>query len=137
LAAAFHAYYNAHHEANATTEDLRRALEKSSGKNLREFFGRWVFGAGHPIYELTSKSSEPAGGGNWLTIILRQTQDGAAFLDPVPIEITEGGKKRTITIQPKGKLATARVRTERGPASLRIDPDGTLLKEVVNAQQVN
>ena len=43
-------YYNAHREANATTEDLRRALEKSSGKNLKEFFARWVYGAGHPWF---------------------------------------------------------------------------------------
>src|SRR5205814_5271926 len=45
-------YYNAHASANASTEDLRSALEKSSGKNLKGFFARWVYGTGHPQYEL-------------------------------------------------------------------------------------
>jgi len=130
-------YYNAHREGNATTEDLRTALEQSSGKNLREFFARWVYGAGHPIYELTSGSAELAGGEKELTILLKQTQDGEAFLDPVPIEITNGGEKIRITVQPKGKLATAHIRTRSGPISIQVDPDQTLLKEVVSGQQVN
>src|SRR5437660_4514458 len=40
-------YYNAHRSANATSEDLRAALEKASGQNLHQFFARWVFGVGH------------------------------------------------------------------------------------------
>jgi len=132
------AYYNAHRDANATTEDLRKALENSSGKNLREFFARWVYGAGHPIYELTSGAAElPDNGGNDLTILLKQTQDGEAFLDPVPVEITNGSEKTRITIQPQGKLATAHLRTRRGPVSIQVDPEQTLLKEVVSGQMVN
>src|SRR5207247_8278958 len=46
------AYYNAHREANATTEDLRAALESASGKDLKDFFARWVYGTGHPQYQL-------------------------------------------------------------------------------------
>lgn len=118
-------YYNAHREANATTEDLRSALEKSSGKNLKEFFARWVYGAGHPVYELSSDSK-----GDSLTITLRQTQSGEAFLDPVPIEITNGETRQRTIIWPKGKLATARVSSKGKPTSVQVDPDGILLKEV-------
>lgn len=130
-------YYNAHRDGNATTEDLRKALEKSSGKTLREFFARWVYGSGHPVYELTSGAAELAGGGNDLTILLKQTQEGAVFLDPVPIEITNGGEKIRITIQPKGKVATAHIRARSGPISIQVDPEQTLLKEVVSGQMVN
>ena len=45
-------YYDAHRGSLASTEDLRAALEQASGKNLQEFFARWVYGAGHPSYEL-------------------------------------------------------------------------------------
>src|SRR2546421_3362493 len=41
-------YYNAHKSANATSEDLRGALEKASGQSLKEFFASWVYGTGHP-----------------------------------------------------------------------------------------
>jgi aminopeptidase N len=120
-------YYNAHHEGNATTEDLRLALEKSAGKNLKEFFARWVYGAGHPVYELSSNLS-----GDSLTIVVKQTQSDEAFLDPVPVEIRNGETKQRITISPKGKLTSVRVHT-KGQPSIQIDPDGTLLKEVTTA----
>jgi aminopeptidase N len=121
-------YYNEHRESNATTEDLRRALEKSSGKNLKEFFARWIYGPGHPVYEWSSVSH-----GNSLLITIKQVQGGEAFLDPVPIEITNGQDKQRTMLQPKGKVASITVHPKGQPVSIQIDPDGTLLKEVVAA----
>ena len=46
-------YYESHKNSTASTEDLRAALEKASGKDLRAFFARWVYDSGHPQYELT------------------------------------------------------------------------------------
>lgn len=126
-------YYNAHREANATTEDLRHALEKSSGKNLKEFFARWVYGAGHPSYQLSWDSSERSAGPS-LTVELKQLQDGEAFLDPVPIEFTINGQKKIETIYPKSKVTRVSIRLDANPTSAEIDPDGTLLKEVVGAR---
>ena len=126
------AYYLAHRDANATTEDLRKALEESSGTDLSGFFARWIYGSGHPVYEVTSTSAALAGGENSVTIILKQTQEGVAFLDPVPIEITSGGTKTNIKIEPKGKLATTQLRASGLPISIQVDPEGTLLKEIVS-----
>ena len=123
-------YYNAHRDANATTEDLRGALEKSSGKNLKDFFARWVYGAGHPRYQLGWGSMERASVAV-IFVELRQLQDGEAFLDPVPIEFTVNGKKKVETIYPKGKVTRVTIRLNANPTSVEIDPDGTLLKEVV------
>ena len=123
-------YYNDHRDANATTEDLRRALEKSSGKNLKEFFARWVYGSGHPRYQLDWGSMERHAGA-FLSVRLTQLQEGEAFLDPVPIEFTVNGKKQQRTIYPKDKATTVSIRLDANPTSVQIDPDGTLLKEVV------
>jgi aminopeptidase N len=120
-------YYNAHRDANATTEDLRTALEKSSGKNLKQFFARWIYGSGHPIYELTSERV-----GNSLTIVLQQRQIGEAFLDPVPLQYTVNNQTKTETIYPKGKSTRISISAKANPASVEIDPDRTLLKEVVS-----
>jgi aminopeptidase N len=46
-------YYNAHRNSTADTEDLREAFERASGQNLKEFFARWIYGAGHPEYRLS------------------------------------------------------------------------------------
>ncbi len=127
-------YYNGHAQANATTEDLCDALEKASGESLKDFFARWVYGAGHPIYKLTSYSAEYSGAGEFLTLILNQTQTSDAFLDPVPIEITtvKGDKKR-YTIVPTSKNATLTVHLDTFNTSraIKLDPDETLLKEIV------
>ncbi|HVS83276.1 MAG TPA: M1 family metallopeptidase [Pyrinomonadaceae bacterium] len=134
---ALRAYYNAHAQANATTEDLRDALEKASGQNLHEFFARWVYGTGHPVYKLTYGSAEFSAAGEFLTITLDQTQPGESFLDPVPIEITtaDSGKKR-YTISPTNKTATLRVHLDTHATAkvIKLDPDETLLKEVVAKQ---
>src|SRR5438309_3921539 len=124
------AYYLAHREANATTEDLRTALERASGKDLKDFFARWVYGTGHPQYQLqwNSKNAQNA---VFLTVTLEQTQAGEPFLDPVPIEFIVNGKKQQQTIYPKTKLTTTEIRLDANPTSVQLDPDETLLKEVI------
>jgi aminopeptidase N len=123
-------YYSAHRDANANTEDLRKELEESSGKNLKDFFARWIYGAGHPRYQLDWGSMERRAGA-LVTITLRQIQDGEAFLDPVPIEFTVNGQKQKETIYPKSKITTVSFRLSANPTSTQIDPDETLLKEAV------
>src|SRR5690349_9028250 len=85
-------YYHEHQEANATTEDLRAALERASKTNLREFFARWIYGSGHPVYEWSLQAVEQRDGTNLVTIIIKQSQAGAPFLDPIPVTITSEGK---------------------------------------------
>jgi aminopeptidase N len=123
-------YYNDHRDGNATTEDLRQALEQSSGKNLKDFFARWVYGSGHPRYQLDWGSMERHAG-VFLTLNLKQIQNDGAFLDPLPIEFVVNGKKQQQTIFPKGKLTTVSIRLDANPTSIQIDPDETLLKETV------
>ena len=123
-------YYNAHKEANATTEDLREALEKSSGKDLKEFFTRWVYGSGHPRYELgwaMERASVKS-----VTVRLNQLQAGDAFLDPVPVEFTVSGKNERRTIVPTGKSTEVTIQLPGNPSAVTIDPDDTLLKEVIS-----
>ena len=123
-------YYSTHREANATTEDLRRAVEKSSGKNLKEFFARWVYGAGHPRYQVRWGLNRS---GTFLKVTISQLQNGAAFLDPLPIEVEVNGQKIKRTIYPKSKVAALTIRLSGKPTSTKFDPDETLLKEVVPA----
>jgi len=123
-------YYNAHKEANASTEDLRGALEKSSGKDLKTFFARWVYGSGHPIYRVEQGAF--GSGKSWSFITLRQMQAGDAFLDPVTVEITTmDGQKRRQTIIPTSKVASLEVGVNNNVTDVQIDPDNNLLKEVV------
>jgi aminopeptidase N len=125
------AYYLAHENGTASTEDLRDALEKASGVDLKEFFARWVYASGHPIYEASWTWQSTRGKRGVLTVQLRQTQTDAPFLTPLPVEIvTAKGVQRT-TLKPTGKETTARIPLDSQPTNVRIDPDEVILKEIV------
>jgi aminopeptidase N len=117
-------YYEAHKNSVATTEDLRAALEKASGKDLDWFFKRWVYDTGHPQYELTWQ---------WLRnrdlrLVLTQIQPGNVFLDPVPIAITTATGKRDIVLKPTGKQSIETIEIRENPTNIELDPRNTLLK---------
>ena len=121
-------YYQAHKNSTATTEDFRTALEKASGKKLGEFFERWVYEAGHPQYEVKWR---------WLpktrsvSVTLTQVQNGKPFSDPVEVAInTSSGQIRGV-ITPTGRTASITIRSAKTPKSVEVDPDDTLLNEIV------
>lgn len=118
-------YYHQHKEATATTEDLRQALDKASGKDLSGFFKRWVYDSGHPKYQLSWEWRDK----REVRLVLRQLQSGNAFLDPVPITISTAGGKNEVILNPTGKEFVKTVQLKEIPASIEIDPHNTLLKE--------
>lgn len=125
------AYYRAHEHATASTEDLRAALEKASNSNLKEFFARWVYAAGHPHYEVLWRWQRGKNRRGVLTINLKQIQPDAPFLDPLQVEIvTAKGTQRT-TIKPEGRETTISLPTTSQPTKVTIDPDEFVLKELV------
>jgi aminopeptidase N len=120
-------YYNSHKEANATTGDLRAALEQSSGKDLKQFFARWIYASGHPKYQVTYSVNTAQ---TSLTITVNQLQDGEAFLDPIPIQLTIDGKKTPVMIKPESKQASLTVPLTGQLTATEFDPNDTLLKEI-------
>lgn len=123
-------YYNAHRNGTATTEDLRAALEKSSGMNLQEFFARWIYASGHPRYEAAWKWNRVRAKGGELVITLRQIQDDAPFLTPLPVEITTANGAHRALIKPSGRETILRMPLPNRPTAVRIDPNETVLKEI-------
>jgi len=120
-------YYEAHKDSTATTEDLRAALEKASGRDLKYFFDRWIYKAGHPIYQVSWQET----GKSSLEITLRQTQPDEAFLQPVTVEIVTARGAQRVTLTPEGKESTIRIKAAK-PKKIVVDPDEFILKEVVN-----
>ena len=52
-------YTTAHEYGNVVTADLRKAFEESTGKDYKTFFDQWVYGAGFPVFQVSS-SYDPA-----------------------------------------------------------------------------
>ncbi|MGH9819141.1 MAG: M1 family metallopeptidase [Pyrinomonadaceae bacterium] len=119
-------YYKAHKDGLATTDDLRKAFEKASGRDLKGFFDRWVYKSGHPIYQI---SWTDAGGGK-IRLTLNQKQEDEAFLQPVTVGITTKTGSHLYTITPTGKESEMTI-TSSAPQQITIDPSDFILKEVV------
>jgi aminopeptidase N len=120
-------YYETHKNSTASTEDLRRAMEKASGRNLNSFFQRWIYESGHPKYEVSWKWMSKK---RSVTVSLTQVQDGNPFLDPVPVVITTSAGKINAVITPTNKTSAHTVRLKEKPTTVEVDPLNTLLKEV-------
>jgi aminopeptidase N len=118
-------YYESHKNATASTDDLRVALEKSSGRDLRPFFTRWLFDSGHPQYALAWYWL----GQRELRIVLTQKQSGKVFVDPVPIRIVTASGKRDVILKPASKLWLERISLREKPVRVEVDPDNRLLDE--------
>jgi aminopeptidase N len=125
-------YYNSHRNSTATTEDLRAALEKSSGIDLKDFFARWVYGSGHPIYEAhwSWHESKATNEESYVELRIQQIQDGEPFLMPLTVAIMTGDKAQRVTFTPTGKDTTMRFRVVSQPSNIKIDPDNFVLKEI-------
>jgi len=121
------AYYNAHKNSTATTENLRAALEMTSGVDLREFFARWVYGTGHPQYELSWEwNSEKS----VMRLHLDQLQPEPSFPNWLSADVTTANGKRRVVFKPNGKNTIEELHLDQAPVSIQVDPDSTVLKEV-------
>jgi len=123
---AIRVYYQAHKNSVADSEDLRAAFEKASGQDLKDFFARWIYGTGHPRYEL-SWQWRPEN--KKVRLELRQLQTEPAFPNAVPIDILTAGGKRRIVLRPTGRQTVEEVELNEAPTGINIDPENTLLKE--------
>ena len=125
------AYYRRHLHASATTEDLRAAMERASGRNLRAFFARWVYGSGHPRYELRWEWRQRGKRAGLLALTLRQTQEGEPFPDPVPVEVITPARRLHIVMRPTGRTTAMLLHSSSRPSEVRLDPEDALLNEMV------
>jgi aminopeptidase N len=121
-------FYREHRLANATTADLRAALERSSGRPLDWFFRQWLYEPGYP--KLRVRWTRDARRGE-VVITIEQTQSPSwpTFRLPLTIEIAGAMTKRQ-RVELTARTQTFRVRTSGEPTQVTVDPDEEILKEV-------
>jgi aminopeptidase N len=122
------AYYLAHRNGNARTDDLRTALERTSGKPLGWFFDQWVKRPG--FAELTTSWRYEA----VTHRVILEIDQGSRFPPyrfPLTVEVRDAAgrsSRTTVQVRPeRSQHITLPLRLNAAPASLRLDPDVTLL----------
>jgi len=124
-------YYAAHRHGNATSDDLRVALERSSGRSLTQFFDQWLRrpGFAEPSLDWTYDARSGT-----VSVVARQEGRFGAFALPLTVVVTESddATRRLVVDIPAEPRATVPLpgRFARRPKSLAFDPDSTLLARI-------
>jgi len=122
---------NAHQPVS--TEDLRIAIEETTGQSMDWFFDEWLYRMGHPVFEITQNYDDAK---KQLTLNVKQTQkvdpdnefpQVEFFQTNVDIEI-DGSVKR-VWIKPQAENAFTFDLPSK-PRIVNFDYEGTLLKEM-------
>ncbi len=120
-----------------STEDLRIAIEETTGQSMDAFFDQWVYRMGHPIFQVEDKYDAST---NTLTLTVKQVQkiDESSdypqvkfFQTPVEIEIRTENSTRveTVFIKPQAEnIYTFKV--DSAPLLIDFDNEGTLIKKL-------
>ena len=124
------AYYLAHRHGTAVSDDLRRALEGASGRELGWFFDQWLRRPGFP--ELTTRwRHDPATGRVLLTVT--QGARFAPYRFPLAVEIEDAdGRRRRVQVEVPAERAVTlalplAAPLAAPPRAVRLDPDVALL----------
>ncbi|RTE53905.1 M1 family peptidase [Arenibacter aquaticus] len=122
-------YYQRNFNGNASTQDLRMALERASGKELTHFFNQWLYQGGNiklkGTWSYNSKNK-------MIQIELTQMQPAKySFTMPLEVDILTNGNSpmhREIIQLNKRKLKVS-IPCESEPENIYLDPETKLLAQ--------
>lgn len=113
-------YYATYGGRNANTDDFRQVMEKTSGRDLGDFFRQWLYTPGMP--ELTIRPGSETG-----TFIIKQQQE---HLFSFPLEYTIDNDPMIRKVIVKDRITTINIRAHH---TIHIDPQINLLFKYGNS----
>ncbi len=126
-------YRRAHAYKNATIADFQSVAETVYGSALDWFFHEWLFEAGYPTYTFQWESRPLPDGPVSVRVQIRQIQTLAPlFKMPVTLrfEFADSTTDRVIWVE--HAETDRRFTFEVGPQQVKFDPDGFVLKKLIN-----
>ena len=120
-------YYRRFRDSNASTEDLRRVMEETSGAELGWFFQQWLLRPDSPIVSGGWKYNAAA---KKIEIDLEQSQSGTAYRLPIEVAVTLPGAPPEIQrIEFTTKSQKFELAADKEPSLVELDPNVWLLME--------
>ena len=121
-------YYARHQHANASSDDLRAAMDRASGRRLGWFFAQWLHRPGYP--ELTTSwSYDPRARRVYLEVV--QGRRFGSFRFPLAVEVkrADGTTARATVQVPAARRTRIMIPLELSerPDGVTLDPDVALL----------
>ncbi len=124
-------FQNKHQFSNVESKDLKTALEESTGHNLQWFFEQWMWGGGHPVFEVATNYVEAL---KKVEVTIDQVQPlvkgQGIFRLPVEIRIDAGGVSRRQTVWVEEQRETFVFDAASSPDLVSVDGRGALVAEM-------
>jgi len=122
-------YVEKHRNGVVDTEDLRRAIEETTGKTMERFFDQWVHKAGHPNFKVSYAWDDDT---KLATVVIAQTQEADAetsiFHMPVVVDFHWEGGSKSFKFNLEEKEHRYHIPLEKKPLMARFDPSNRILK---------
>jgi len=125
---AMNRYTTAHAHGNVVTEDLRKAFEETTGRDYKPFFDQWVYGAGFPVFQVSSLYDRAA---KRLMISAREVQprDSLTGFFDVDVDVearTDSGVVR-FSVPVRNGTGEGGINLKAAPRSIRWDKGNWIL----------
>jgi hypothetical protein len=118
------AFLEQHRYSRAGTQDLRRALEQASGRDLGPYFDRWIYETGLPRLVWAYRTEKEGAGFRTTVEVQPQLLPG-----PLPLEIAlrGGGQREAHLVTLPSAGGSFSFDTTRKPRNVRINEDRGIL----------
>lgn len=131
-------YLKKHAHQPVVTENLRIAIEETTGQPMDWFFDQWLYKMGHPILNVT-KTYDAAKKQLTMTVKQEQKLDATSaypqvefFRLPLDVEIgmTTGARTERITIEPQAEQTFTFNNVEAAPQFVNFDKGSVTIKQL-------
>ncbi|MDQ2666023.1 MAG: hypothetical protein M3Z05_08440, partial [Gemmatimonadota bacterium] len=127
-------YYATYRHSTVLTDDLRRELERASGRSLQQFFDQWLRRPGVPILNVSWMHDERTGA---VSMHVVQTARGGAYQLSAPVTVTTAaGVTDRIMVEVPAVADTVIVLPRNytiRPRSVVFDPDAQMLARITRS----
>jgi aminopeptidase N len=110
----------------ATTEDFQDVAESLSGRDLSQFFARWIYTPYFPTY-LHRFTAAPEAGGWRVDLSLEQLQTQGLYALPLTVRVTTTLGNQDFVVQDSLQQQSFTLHTTGQPSSILLDPDHAVL----------
>jgi aminopeptidase N len=118
-------YYAQYAGKNASTNDFRMVMERTSGRNLATFFRQWLYTAGHPKLQIEWRYDVAA---KAVKMTVRQMQDNV-FEFPLLTKLVGGDGLVMKSVRVHERETTISIPMIQAPTRVEVDPNTQLLFE--------
>jgi aminopeptidase N len=127
-------YYDSPYKyGSLTTEDFSDFVSARVGSDMNWFFHEWVYGNGHPDYEITwrcERDTSVTGGFNLFYVITQTQTSGTYFKMPVKTRFVRTGGTLDTTIWNEGSTQFLTMHFPDSVTSISVDPQEWILRTV-------